>query len=210
MDGLIESFGTRPSQDYQLGVRTACKEEVLVVYLLVRTYIFCLQIILYIVGFFIVRLFSRSLKMSAAIAAAAGVPAAIAGAAVSAASHLGVFVPALIAAIAYFQYDLMDPESRPIDMSSDFLLDQYDFIIVGAGSAGAVLANRLSEVDQFRVLLLEAGGDETEVSDVPLMAAYLQLSQLDWKYKSEPQGTSCLGITLDMLLFWEQKIIKLC
>lgn len=74
--------------------------------------------------------------MSAAIAAAAGVPAAIAGVAVSAASHFAVFVPALIAAIAYFQYDLMDPESRPIDMNTEFLLDQYDFIVVGSGSAG--------------------------------------------------------------------------
>lgn len=43
------------------------------------------------------------------------------------------------------------------------------------------------------MLLLEAGGDETEISDVPLMAGYLQLSKLDWKYKTEPQGTACLG-----------------
>lgn len=43
------------------------------------------------------------------------------------------------------------------------------------------------------MLLLEAGGDETEISDVPLMAAYLQLSGLDWKYKTEPQGQACLG-----------------
>lgn len=70
------------------------------------------------------------------MSAIVGVPAALGGAVVSAASHLAVFVPALIAAIAYFQYDLMDPESRPIDMASDFLLDHYDFIVVGAGSAG--------------------------------------------------------------------------
>lgn len=56
-----------------------------------------------------------------------------------------------------------------------------------------MVANRLSEVEQWNVLLLEAGGDETEISDVPLMAAYLQLSQLDWKYKSEAQGNACLG-----------------
>lgn len=43
------------------------------------------------------------------------------------------------------------------------------------------------------MLLLEAGGDETELSDVPLLAAYLQLSQLDWKYKTEPQPGACLG-----------------
>ena len=51
-------------------------------------------------------------------------------------SHMGVFLPALIAAIAYFQYDLMDPESRPIDTDTELLHDSYDFIIVGAGSAG--------------------------------------------------------------------------
>ena len=56
-----------------------------------------------------------------------------------------------------------------------------------------MLANRLSEMEDWTVLLLEAGGDETEISDVPVLAAYLQLSKLDWKYKTEPQGTACLG-----------------
>lgn len=56
-----------------------------------------------------------------------------------------------------------------------------------------MVASRLSEIENWKVLLLEAGGDETEISDVPLMAGYLQLSQLDWQYKSEPQGQACLG-----------------
>ena len=57
----------------------------------------------------------------------------------AAASNLAVFLPALVAAIAYFQYDLLDPESRPIDVATDELLDRYDFIVVGAGSAGKEL-----------------------------------------------------------------------
>lgn len=51
--------------------------------------------------------------------------------------NYGWFVPMLVAALAYFQYEeIMSPESRPIDIPSDQLLDEYDFIIVGGGSAG--------------------------------------------------------------------------
>ncbi|CAG9861261.1 unnamed protein product [Phyllotreta striolata] len=109
-------------------------------------------------------------------------------------NSLAVFLPTLVAALAYFQYEQLDPESRPINVPNEELLDKYDFIVVGAGSAGAVVANRLSEVEDWKVLLLEAGGDETEISDIPVLAAYLQLSALDWKYKSEPQGQACLAM----------------
>ena len=52
--------------------------------------------------------------------------------------------------------------------------------LVGAGSAGAVVANRLSEDPRHRVLLLEAGGYETFQSEIPMLAARLQLSRWDW------------------------------
>lgn len=101
-------------------------------------------------------------------------------------------IPLLLAATSYYRYDRIDPESRPIDEQN--LFDEYDFIVVGAGSAGAVVANRLSEVGNWNVLLVEAGPDENEISDVPSLAAYLQLSKLDWGYKTEPSNSACLGM----------------
>ncbi|KAF4521161.1 hypothetical protein B566_EDAN011611, partial [Ephemera danica] len=102
-------------------------------------------------------------------------------------------LPLLIVGLAYYRYDALDPEGRPFDHGGS-LLPEYDFIVVGAGSAGAVVASRLSDVGSWSTLLLEAGGHENEVSDVPSLAAYLQLSAMDWQYKTEPNGQACLAM----------------
>ncbi len=64
----------------------------------------------------------------------------------------------------------------------------YDYIIVGAGSAGCVLANRLSENPDLRVLLLEAGGkDSNPWIHVPVgYFKTLHNPNTDWCYKTEP------------------------
>jgi len=65
----------------------------------------------------------------------------------------------------------------------------YDYIIVGAGSAGCVLANRLSEDPRTRVLLVEAGPRDTNFwIRVPLGYGKLfTKSEVNWGYESEPE-----------------------
>jgi len=57
------------------------------------------------------------------------------------------------------------------------------------------------QVGHWSVLLLEAGPDENELSDVPSLAAYLQLSRLDWQYKTEPTGKSQQPIFIRVFQF---------
>ena len=70
-------------------------------------------------------------------------------------------------------------------------MQSYDFIVVGAGSAGAVVANRLSANPRNRVLLLEAGRASHPWSPIPIgFARLIANSEANWLYSAEPEAST--------------------
>ena len=72
--------------------------------------------------------------------------------------------------------------------------DEFDFVIVGGGSAGAVIASRLSEDPSCRVALIEAGERPPDISALPIAPPAMQLNPAtDWMYTADP-GKAGLGL----------------
>ncbi|XP_076109497.1 glucose dehydrogenase [FAD, quinone]-like [Mytilus galloprovincialis] len=82
--------------------------------------------------------------------------------------------------------------TRKDEVLNVHLNSTYDYIIIGAGSAGSVIANRLSEDSGVTVLLIEAGGSEygNDNIKIPLIGGGLQKSSADWNYQTLPQKNS--------------------
>lgn len=91
--------------------------------------------------------------------------------------------------------DIVKNYVQPVGESPEFAnSDKYDFIVVGAGSAGSAIANRLSENKKWKVLLLEAGFQPNLLNKIPIMVGYFQLTDYNWGYKVTPQKNACLGM----------------
>jgi choline dehydrogenase-like flavoprotein len=74
------------------------------------------------------------------------------------------------------------------------MVDEFDFIVVGGGSAGAVVASRLSEDAACKVALIEAGDRPPEISALPIALAAMQLNPAtDWMFTADP-GKAGLGL----------------
>lgn len=72
--------------------------------------------------------------------------------------------------------------------------DEFDFIVIGAGSAGCVVASRLSEIPEWKVLLLEAGTfRDDDLTGIPSMWNQDAFTKFNWGFSSVPQKYACLG-----------------
>ncbi|XP_075231530.1 alcohol dehydrogenase [acceptor]-like [Lycorma delicatula] len=80
-------------------------------------------------------------------------------------------------------------------ITDDSVENVYDYVIVGAGTAGSIVAAGLATDPDVSVIILEAGGSPSPLFDIPLSAPMLQLTPYDWQYKTVPQRYSCFGLT---------------
>ena len=84
-------------------------------------------------------------------------------------------------------------------------MQTFDYIVVGAGSAGAAVANRLSADPRNKVLLLEAGRASHPWSFIPIgMARLITNPAANWLYSSEPEASTSRSVKacVSICRFW--------
>ncbi|KAI5634849.1 prenyltransferase and squalene oxidase repeat domain-containing protein [Phthorimaea operculella] len=84
---------------------------------------------------------------------------------------------------------------NPTDLLSvhfrDELLPEYDYIIVGSGTAGSLIAHRLSMETNHSFVVLEAGSRGQFLMDMPIVGPAIHRSLFDWMYETVPQENAC-------------------
>ncbi|XP_018392673.1 PREDICTED: glucose dehydrogenase [FAD, quinone]-like [Cyphomyrmex costatus] len=105
----------------------------------------------------------------------------------------GILSPAILETVHHFLAGFPPPDDLVLDEDTvpgrHYL--SFDFLVIGAGSAGSVLANRLTENPNWNVLVLEEGRDEIFLTDIPFLASALHITDYArvYKGKSRPQDT---------------------
>ncbi|XP_036326294.1 glucose dehydrogenase [FAD, quinone]-like [Rhagoletis pomonella] len=93
------------------------------------------------------------------------------------------------------QCDIEDPCGRATPRFRSEPDSEYDFVVIGGGTAGSAAAARLSEVAQWKVLVIETGDDEPIGSQVPSLSLDYIGSDIDYKYTTQSEKVACLGDT---------------
>ncbi|XP_037962251.2 glucose dehydrogenase [FAD, quinone] [Plutella xylostella] len=108
-------------------------------------------------------------------------------------SDPGMYLLRILVLISISSQAAGDLFSKATKSRSDDLHNSvFDFIIVGGGTAGCVLANRLSAVPEWRVLLLESGDEENIDYDIPGVPTK-DYRPILWNYKTERNAFSCIS-----------------
>ncbi|CAB0039516.1 unnamed protein product [Trichogramma brassicae] len=101
----------------------------------------------------------------------------------------------IVAGVARLLAESLVYRHRQVEDMTPRQNQEYDFVIVGAGTAGATLAARLTENPNVTVLLVEAGGHEPLLLDVPLLALlFMFYPRTNWGYRTERSNDYCLGM----------------
>ncbi|XP_045516650.1 glucose dehydrogenase [FAD, quinone]-like isoform X2 [Pieris brassicae] len=103
---------------------------------------------------------------------------------------------------------LFDDYRWPTDHAQEILNKKdvtYDFIVIGAGSAGSLVAGQLSKANIGSVLLVEAGDDPGIDSEIPAFLFLNQNSAIDWYYKTLSSNDSCLGFVNESCIWSKGK-----
>ncbi|XP_028161683.1 glucose dehydrogenase [FAD, quinone]-like [Ostrinia furnacalis] len=105
------------------------------------------------------------------------------------------------AAIQFFAASqcLLNDQTIPDDDVEDGAT--YDFVIVGGGSAGCVLANRLSEVKKWKILLIEAGPSPPIEASIPGLDKGIFFTKYDWQYYTQNDGVTN-GANVNNTVYW--------
>ena len=97
-----------------------------------------------------------------------------------------VLLPVLLPPFLIHLVEIISRATAYLDhkLGADLTSQSWEYIVVGAGSAGSVVAGRLAAAGHT-VLLVEAGGDAPSVAHIPAMVAILQKSPVDWAFVTE-------------------------